>query len=94
MCLTVLGEILIWSRDRLTRFEVARLVGARALQIALGAPILIKTEEIEPIEIAKLEFKEILIPITIKRKLPSGEEMVIDVKAAIKNWLIDHKGEI
>lgn len=94
MRLTALGEILIWSKDRLTRFEVARLIGARALQIALGAPVLVKTEEIEPIKIAKLEFKEILIPMTIKRKLPSGEEMIIDIKAAIKNWLIDHNGEI
>jgi DNA-directed RNA polymerase subunit K len=89
-----LGESLIWPRDRLTRFEVARLIGARALQIALGAPVLIKTEEVHPIKIARLEFKNILIPITIKRKLPSGEEIVIDIKAAIKNWLENHKEEI
>jgi DNA-directed RNA polymerase subunit K len=94
MRLTALGENLIWPRDRLTRFEVARLIGARALQIALGAPVLVKTEKVEPIEIAKLEFKEILIPMTIKRRLPSGEEMFIDIKAAIKNWLEEHKGEI
>lgn len=94
MCLTALGENLIWSRDRLTRFEVARLVGARSLQIALGAPVLVKTEEVDAIGTAKSEFKELLIPMTIKRKLPSGEEMVIDVKPAIKNWLVDHKGEI
>jgi DNA-directed RNA polymerase subunit K len=70
------------------------LIGARALQIALGAPILIETKEIDPIRVAKLEFKELLIPITIKRRLPSGEEMVIDIKAAIKNWLAEHEGEI
>lgn len=89
------GEILIWPNDRLTRFEVARLVGARALQISLGAPILVKEEkEINPIELAKLEFKAGMIPITIKRKMPSGEEVVIDVKVAIKNWLDDHADEI
>lgn len=83
-----------WPKDRLTRFEVARLVGARALQIALGAPILIQTNEADPIKVAKLEFKEKMIPITVKRKLPNGEEVVIEVKKAIENWLIEHKGEI
>lgn len=73
--------------DRFTRFEVARLIGARALQISLGAPILVKTQEMDPIKIAKLEFKEKLIPMTIKRKLPNEEEVVINVKAAIENWL-------
>jgi len=82
-----LGEILIWPRDRLTRFEVARLTGARALQIALGAPVLIKSDETDPIKLAKLEFKNKIIPITVKRRLPSGEEMVIDIKKAIDNWL-------
>ena len=78
----------------LTRFEVARLVGARALQISLGAPILVETKSIDPIEIAKEEFKQKIIPITIKRKLPSGETIVVDVKAGIENWLKEHKGEI
>lgn len=85
---------MIWPSDRLTRFEVARLVGARSLQIALGAPILVKSEETEPINLAKAEFKEKIIPITIKRKIPSGEETVIEVKNAIKNWLETHAGEI
>lgn len=85
---------MIWPKDRLTRFEVARLVGARALQVALGAPILIKTEETNPTKVAEAEFKERMIPITIKRKLPSNEEVVIEIKKAIENWLIEHKGEI
>ncbi len=78
----------------MTRFEVARLVGARSLQISLGAPVLVKSEESSPIKISKQEFKERMIPITIKRKLPSGEEMVVEIKKAIENWLVDHKGEI
>jgi len=89
-----LGVNLIWPRDKLTRFEVARLLSARSLQIALGAPILIKTEETRPDEIAKLEFKQKIIPITVKRELPSGEKIVIDVKKGIENWLQDHGGEI
>ena len=52
-----------------TRFEKARIVGARALQISMGAPTLIKVpkEVISPIDIAMLEFKEEAIPITVKR---------------------------
>ena len=84
----------MWPKDRLTRFEVARLVGARALQISLGAPILIETKETNPIAIAKQEFKSKIIPITVKRTLPTGEPQVIDVKAGIENWLRDHAGEI
>ena len=33
-----------WPKDKLTRFEVARIIGARSLQITLGAPILVKVE--------------------------------------------------
>lgn len=87
------GERLIWPTDILTRFEVARLLGARALQISLGAPVLIKTEELEPSKIAKQEFKENVIPMTIKRKLPSGDYVVVEIKKAITNWIKDHSGE-
>lgn len=52
-----------------TRFEKARIIGARALQISMGAPSLIQIPEsiIFPIDIAMLEFKEEAIPITVKR---------------------------
>ena len=52
-----------------TRFEKARIVGARALQISMGAPTLIKLPKdvISPIDIAMLEFSEDAIPITVKR---------------------------
>lgn len=54
---------------RFTRFERARVIGARGLQIALGAPVLIKIPEdmVDPIEIAMTEFHEGMIPITVKR---------------------------
>lgn len=53
-----------------TRFEKARIIGARALQISLGAPILVDVPEdlIDPIEIALLEFEKGVIPITVKRE--------------------------
>jgi DNA-directed RNA polymerase subunit K len=52
-----------------TRFEKARIIGARALQISMGAPTLIKLPKdiITPIDIAMFEFNEDAIPITVKR---------------------------
>jgi len=52
-----------------TRFEKARIVGARALQISMGAPTLIKLPKdvISPIDIAMLEFKKDALPINVKR---------------------------
>ena len=52
-----------------TRFEKARIVGARALQISMGAPSIIKIPKdvISPIDIAMLEFRQNAIPITVKR---------------------------
>ena len=49
------------------RFERARIIGARALQIARGAPIMIKTDLKDPIEIAKLEFEQCATQIDVKR---------------------------
>jgi DNA-directed RNA polymerase subunit K len=86
--------MLIWSKEKFTRFEVARLLGARTLQVALGAPVLVKTDLSGSNVIAKAEFREKMFPITIKRKLPNGQEETVMVKKAIDNWLIDHKGEI
>ena len=52
-----------------TRFELARIIGARGLQISMGAPILIEVPEgmINPIDIALKEFNMELLPITVKR---------------------------
>jgi DNA-directed RNA polymerase subunit K len=53
-----------------TRFEKARIIGARGLQISMGAPILIKVPEdlIDPIDIAMQEFVKGVLPITVKRR--------------------------
>lgn len=57
-----------------TKYEKARMIGSRALQLSMGAPFLVKlsAEDLErikynPIEIALLEFEEGVLPITIKR---------------------------
>lgn len=90
------GEMGGWPNDRLTRFEVARIIGARALQISLGAPLLVKVEkeEIDPINIAETEFKEIRIPMTIKRPMPDGSSETVDIKKGTKNWLEEKNGEL
>jgi DNA-directed RNA polymerase subunit K len=51
------------------RFERARIIGARALQIAMGAPVILDVERgyLDPVALAEREFKEGLIPITVIR---------------------------
>lgn len=65
------------EKEKFTKYEKARMLGSRALQISMGAPFLIKLskEELEkmrfsPLEIAKLEYKKGIIPLTIKRPMP------------------------
>ncbi len=55
---------------RYTRFERARIIGARALQISMGAPILVEVPSgmIDPVDISMLEFSKDLIPMTVRRK--------------------------
>ena len=60
-----------------TKYERARMIGSRSLQIAMGAPFLVKLNDEElrklkynPVEIAKREFNEGLLPITIRRPMP------------------------
>lgn len=55
--------------EQFTRFERARILGARALQISLGAPILIDVPPtlVDPVEIAEREFAAGRIPITVRR---------------------------
>ena len=53
-----------------TRFEKARIIGARSLQISMGAPIFLKISKtmIDPVDIAIEEFNKGVIPITILRE--------------------------
>ena len=63
--------------EKFTKYEKARMLGSRALQISMGAPFLVKLSDkdlekinFNPIEIAKKEFEEGVIPITIRRPVP------------------------
>ena len=56
---------------RYTRFERARIIGARALQISMGSPVLVELSDdaiIDPIEIAIREYEMGAIPMTVKRE--------------------------
>ena len=69
----------------LTRYEKARIVGARALQISFGAPILVEKPKnmIDPIKIAQLELRSRILPLTIRREYPSGEFQDISINKLI-----------
>lgn len=67
--------------ERVTKYERARLIGSRALQLSMGAPYLVKIspkklEEIRynPLELAKLEFEAGVIPIAVTRPMPKAPE--------------------
>jgi len=57
-------------------------VGARALQISMGAPILVDAPEgfSTPIDIALQELEAGILPITIRRTLPDGTYQDIPIK--------------
>lgn len=71
---------------KLTRFERARIVGARSLQLAMGAPAFISIEGAYrgPIQTAMLEMEEDALPISIRRSLPNGTTQDIPIKALAK----------
>lgn len=59
------------SPYEVNRFERARIIGARSLQISSGAPILVPVEPeeaLDPILVAQMEFREGKIPITVLRE--------------------------
>lgn len=60
-----------------TKYETARIIGARALQIAMDAPVLLKISDAElrairfdPLKIAELELIEGVLPIAVRRPVP------------------------
>lgn len=74
------GKITI-GPPTLTRFEKARIMGARALQLSLGAPPFIpipKTARIS-LDISMEELDQRVIPITIRRVLPNGDYQNIPI---------------
>ena len=73
-----------------TKYEKARIIGSRALQISMGAPFAIKLDQDDlakinynPVEIAKMEFEKGLVPIFPKRRMPQPRR-VDEKKATIE----------
>ncbi|MDR5657465.1 DNA-directed RNA polymerase subunit K [Halodesulfurarchaeum sp. HSR-GB] len=56
------------TQQRYNRYEKARILGARALQISYGAPVLIDTDQTEPILIAAEEYDQSALPFTVRRE--------------------------
>ena len=75
----------------LTRFEKARIIGARALQISMGAPVLIdmKTAPKGRFGFAEAELKSGALPMTVRRTLPTGESYDIPLTLLLKNTRLD-----
>lgn len=75
-------ETVLIGPRKLTRFEKARVVGARALQIALGAPVLIDVDpgSMSSIDIATQELEAGALPISIRRTLPDGASQNIALR--------------
>ena len=65
----------------MTKYERARVLGTRALQIAMCAPLMVEPDgETDPLQIAMRELKEKKIPMIIRRYLPDG---------SFEDWSID-----
>lgn len=67
--------------ENFTKYERARILGARALQIAMNAPLLIKIEEsdlekinFDALKIAEIELNSNVLPISIKKPMPKMKE--------------------
>ncbi len=67
--------------EKFTKYEIARILGARSLQLAMDAPVLLKLsgkelEELnyDPLRIAERELEADVLPITVKRPLPKKSE--------------------
>lgn len=64
----------------MTKYEKARILGTRALQISMNAPVLVALEgESDPLQIAMKELAAGKIPLVVRRFLPDG---------SFEDWLV------
>jgi DNA-directed RNA polymerase subunit K len=70
--------------EKFSKYETARILGARALQIAMNAPLLIKLskEDLERVKydalkIAEIEFESGVLPISVKKPFPQKKEDIL-----------------
>lgn len=76
------GFVILVGPQKLTRFERARIVGARSLQLAMGAPSFVPSDETirDSIALAMVELASEALPISIRRSLPNGYSQDIPIK--------------
>lgn len=87
------------EKEGFSRYEISRILGARALQIAMNAPLLLKInkeqlEEIsfDPLKIAEKELDSGVLPISVNRPLPlKKEEKLKRMKEAVSDQKIEEK---
>ena len=79
------------KQEQFTKYEEARILGARALQLAMNAPLLIKINEedlekihYDTLKIAEIELKSGVLPISIKKPFPEKKESALKRAAAPK----------
>lgn len=73
------------QQQGITKYELARVLGARALQLSMGAPPLLKvTVDNSLIEIARRELEAGMLPVIIRRKMPDGEIQDVSLREVMK----------
>ena len=87
-----------FNQEMFTKYETARILGARALQIAMNAPLLIKIskDDLEKIrydalKIAEVEFKSGVLPITVHKPFPKKKEEAL--KSIVERKVTDKEKE-
>jgi len=85
-------------KQAFSKYEKTRILGARALQIAMNAPLLIKIKQedlekirFDAIKIAETEFESGILPISVKRPFPQKKE--VKLKRAKEKKISDSEKE-
>jgi DNA-directed RNA polymerase I, II, and III subunit RPABC2 len=75
----------------LTKYEKARIIGARALQISMGAPVMIEGTNAAKgrFGFAEEELRAGVLPMTVRRSLPTGEYNDVPLSVLLKNTRLD-----
>ena len=88
------------KKGEFTKYERARIIGARGLQVSMDAPLLLKISEEElngvnydPLKIAEMELDEGVLPITVTQPLPEKRDMDIEKVKIVEKTISDAEKE-
>ena len=86
------------EQEQFSKYEKARMLGARALQISMDAPVLVKMDDealsdlnYDPLKIAELEIESGVLPISVKRPMPKKHEEDLEKLKIKESKLSDGK---